>query len=381
MRSSGRDRRATCPANLATCFDHMRSRACALRGIGSMSYPVREGDGASPSRTAIEEQPCRPPISQPACVRAAAARGVQPCAGDRSSASPGRRSVDGSNDGSGRGRAAGVPLALCTSGRLAQLAMATTLATRASRAGRTAAALYGLVAPPPDPEVLDVERTPRRDVCSPRCARPTRCRRATSRPSTGSRRRRPPAPDRPRRPPAPRPLRGRARHRDRPTTRHGRTTRRHGPDALGATAERVRGRPGAPRAAASGACTCREPLGGEGAARRRELGLPDPRVNYRVQVGGRRRYLDLAWPDAKVAVEFDGFVPHSTRRVFDDDRARQNDLVADGWTVFRVTKTMLDADPVGDVRADRRRRRRAIAPHAVTDTRVERAGGAGDGSA
>jgi very-short-patch-repair endonuclease len=73
----------------------------------------------------------------------------------------------------------------------------------------------------------------------------------------------------------------------------------------------------------------------------RQLGLPEPRLNHRVRVGGRVRYLDLAWPDAKVAVEFDGFVPHSTRRVFDDDRARQNDLVADRWTVFRVTATML----------------------------------------
>jgi very-short-patch-repair endonuclease len=75
-----------------------------------------------------------------------------------------------------------------------------------------------------------------------------------------------------------------------------------------------------------------------------DLGLPAPRVNYRVRVGGRVRYIDLAWPDAKVAVEFDGFVPHSTRRVFDDDRARQNDLVADGWTVFRITKAMLASD-------------------------------------
>jgi very-short-patch-repair endonuclease len=73
----------------------------------------------------------------------------------------------------------------------------------------------------------------------------------------------------------------------------------------------------------------------------RRLGLPPPRVNYRVRVGGKVRYLDVAWPDVKVAVEFDGFVPHSTRRVFDDDRSRQNDLVADGWTVFRVTATML----------------------------------------
>ena len=78
----------------------------------------------------------------------------------------------------------------------------------------------------------------------------------------------------------------------------------------------------------------------------KRLGLPQPEVNHRVRVGGRVRYLDLAWPDVKVAVEFDGFVPHSTRRVFDDDRLRQNDLVADGWTVFRVTKTMLDRDPL-----------------------------------
>jgi very-short-patch-repair endonuclease len=71
------------------------------------------------------------------------------------------------------------------------------------------------------------------------------------------------------------------------------------------------------------------------------LGLPPPKVNHRLRIGGRVRYLDLAWPDVKVAVEFDGFVPHSTRRVFDDDRARQNDLVANGWTVFRVTAPML----------------------------------------
>lgn len=77
----------------------------------------------------------------------------------------------------------------------------------------------------------------------------------------------------------------------------------------------------------------------------RRLGLPEPRANHRVRVGGRVRYLDLAWPEVKVAIEFDGFVPHSTRRVFDDDRSRQNDLVAAGWVVFRITKTMLDADP------------------------------------
>ncbi len=73
----------------------------------------------------------------------------------------------------------------------------------------------------------------------------------------------------------------------------------------------------------------------------RSYGLPEPCLNHRVGVGGRVRYVDLAWPDVKVAIEFDGFVPHSTRRVFDDDRARQNDFVAAGWSMFRVTATML----------------------------------------
>jgi very-short-patch-repair endonuclease len=77
----------------------------------------------------------------------------------------------------------------------------------------------------------------------------------------------------------------------------------------------------------------------------RQVGIPSPKVNHRVRVAGRVRYLDFAWPAAKVAVEFDGFVPHSTRNVFDDDRVRQNDLVASGWTVFRITKSMLEADP------------------------------------
>lgn len=75
------------------------------------------------------------------------------------------------------------------------------------------------------------------------------------------------------------------------------------------------------------------------------LGLPPPRVNYRVRVGGRTRYIDLAWPDKMVAVELDGFVAHSKRRVFDDDRLRQNDLVAAGWETYRVTWKAFTADP------------------------------------
>ena len=69
-------------------------------------------------------------------------------------------------------------------------------------------------------------------------------------------------------------------------------------------------------------------------------------------VEGDLRILDLAWPLVLVCAEFDGYLPHvRTRRVFDDDRKRQNDLVDAQWKVFRITSPMLTNDP-----------RRAFAP-------------------
>lgn len=61
--------------------------------------------------------------------------------------------------------------------------------------------------------------------------------------------------------------------------------------------------------------------------------LPAPVRQHRL---GRYR-LDYAWPDARVAVEVDGYGPHSSREAFQDDRARQNVLVLAGWTVLRFT--------------------------------------------
>jgi hypothetical protein len=70
--------------------------------------------------------------------------------------------------------------------------------------------------------------------------------------------------------------------------------------------------------------------------------LPLPTPNLEIHVGGRRRYLDVAWQPSMVLLEFDGYMPHmESRRVFAEDRLRQNDLVSAGWLVFRVTSTML----------------------------------------
>jgi hypothetical protein len=69
-----------------------------------------------------------------------------------------------------------------------------------------------------------------------------------------------------------------------------------------------------------------------------EAGVPAPDLQYVVRDGagafvGRA---DLAWPEQRVLVEFDGDV-HRERDVFVDDLRRQNRLVAAGWTVLRFT--------------------------------------------
>ena len=67
-------------------------------------------------------------------------------------------------------------------------------------------------------------------------------------------------------------------------------------------------------------------------------GLPRPTLQYQA-VDDRGRQIgfgDLAWPERKVLVEFDGDV-HRERRVFVDDLRRQNRPVLAGWTVLRFS--------------------------------------------
>jgi very-short-patch-repair endonuclease len=77
----------------------------------------------------------------------------------------------------------------------------------------------------------------------------------------------------------------------------------------------------------------------------RGAGLTGWVPQYRVRVGGRIRFIDVAFPESRIAIEVDGRRAHddfSDR--FDDDRARQNDLVAAGWRVLRFTWSQLQ-DP------------------------------------
>jgi very-short-patch-repair endonuclease len=64
---------------------------------------------------------------------------------------------------------------------------------------------------------------------------------------------------------------------------------------------------------------------------------PVPQYNVHDPGGRWLARLDLAFPSAKVAVEYDGRAVHERPDVFTRDRQRQNALVRAGWIVLRYT--------------------------------------------
>lgn len=93
--------------------------------------------------------------------------------------------------------------------------------------------------------------------------------------------------------------------------------------------------------------------------------LPRPVAQLPVLVGDRRYRLDLAFPDLRIAIELDGWEAHGSRRAFDRDRARGNDLELAGWTLLRFTSSSTQADVVRTVQAAR-----AAPPHRTLFTRT-----------
>ena len=74
-------------------------------------------------------------------------------------------------------------------------------------------------------------------------------------------------------------------------------------------------------------------------------GLPAPRVQWEIyDAGGFIAGVDLAYPDAMVAVEYDGAWHASTDQLH-RDRRRLNRLQAAGWRVVHVTSTRLRDEP------------------------------------
>ena len=48
-------------------------------------------------------------------------------------------------------------------------------------------------------------------------------------------------------------------------------------------------------------------------------------------------FLDFAYPDVKLAIEADSFVWHASLTDWQRDRARNNELVALGWSILPIT--------------------------------------------
>jgi hypothetical protein len=70
-----------------------------------------------------------------------------------------------------------------------------------------------------------------------------------------------------------------------------------------------------------------------------DAGLPPPSLQFPVldPRGRIRRWLDLAWEEVKVALEYDGEDGHAGRENLRSDRRRHNFLQDDGWAMFYAT--------------------------------------------
>ena len=70
----------------------------------------------------------------------------------------------------------------------------------------------------------------------------------------------------------------------------------------------------------------------------RASGLPAPVTQYRYEdrEEGRRYYIDLAWPQLRIAIEFDGFMKYVSPEDLRAEKRRELRLRRGGWTVFRL---------------------------------------------
>jgi Protein of unknown function (DUF559) len=79
----------------------------------------------------------------------------------------------------------------------------------------------------------------------------------------------------------------------------------------------------------------------------RPLGIPDPECNAFVILddGGPAIKADFVWRDRRVVIEADSDKWHNTRQRFEQDRVRDQRLVAAGWTIIRTTWRQMTRRP------------------------------------
>jgi very-short-patch-repair endonuclease len=86
-------------------------------------------------------------------------------------------------------------------------------------------------------------------------------------------------------------------------------------------------------------------------------GLPTPVPQFEVVLpGGRRAYLDLAWPEVRLGVEAQSYRHHAGRVAWSRDQTRTAVLVSMGWRILPVTWEDLVRSPEAVVATLRRAR-------------------------
>lgn len=81
---------------------------------------------------------------------------------------------------------------------------------------------------------------------------------------------------------------------------------------------------------------------------RRTAGLPEPRHEHPLpSARGRTGFVDRAWAEAMLIVEYDGRRWHTRRAEIDRDHRRDLEASALGWHPLRLTWEQLASNPVG----------------------------------
>jgi very-short-patch-repair endonuclease len=89
----------------------------------------------------------------------------------------------------------------------------------------------------------------------------------------------------------------------------------------------------------------------------RDAGIPVPVPQFEVRLpNGRRAFLDLAWPDIRLALEANSYRHHAGRLAWSKDNTRNNAVIALGWRIIPVTWEDLVSSPADLIALLRRAR-------------------------
>jgi hypothetical protein len=75
--------------------------------------------------------------------------------------------------------------------------------------------------------------------------------------------------------------------------------------------------------------------------------VPLPVPQHPVMTRQGEKFIDFAYPDRMIAIELDSWEHHGSRKAFEADRPRRNELERLGWHVLQFTWKAVTADPIG----------------------------------